>query len=321
MSSPIRLGTRGSKLAMAQSAMVARSIEQALNRPVELVEITTLGDTSNAVLTQIGGTGVFASALRQSLKDGEIDCAVHSLKDLPTAPEPGLVLAAIPPREDPRDALVARDGLRLAQLPEGATIGTGSPRRVSQIHALGLGYQTCDIRGNVDSRVSMVTSGALDAVVLAAAGLRRVGLDSHITEMIDPLQVVPAPGQGALAVECRESDTDFARQLVAIDDVDTRAAVTAERSFLARLEAGCTAPVGALADVVEGDSGLEIYLRAAVTATDGGDQIRQSITGALEDAAELGRRLALMMLDDGAASLMTTTPLIDTMPGMTKETQ
>jgi hydroxymethylbilane synthase len=247
---------------------------------------------------------VFVTALREALLRREIDVAVHSLKDLPTAPEPGLRLAAVPAREDPRDAVVARDGLTLAELPPGARVGTGSPRRAAQINALGLGVVVEPVRGNVDTRIAKVAAGELDAVVLARAGLARLGRLDAATEILDPLQVLPAPGQGALACECR-TDAPDVEELVhdTLDDPTSRIAVTAERCLLNALEAGCTAPVGALAEVALGDDGDELWLRAVVAHPTGAPLIRMSATGAPEDAAGVGRRLAAEMLSDGAAEL------------------
>lgn len=299
----LRLGTRGSALALVQSGQVADDL-RALGHQVELVTITTQGDTSTAAITQLGGTGVFVNALRDALLAKEIDLAVHSYKDLPTAPADGLVIAAVPRRQDPRDALVARDGLTLGELPAGSRVGTGSPRRTAQLRALGLDLDVVPVRGNVDTRLRLVTDGALDAVVLARAGLLRLGRADAITETLDPLQVLPAPAQGALAVECR--DEDLAAVLAALDDPDSRTAVTAERSLLAALEAGCSAPVGALAEIAEGDDGLEVFLRGVVAALDGSDAVRLSATGAAHDAAGVGTRLAAELLDLGAASLMPT---------------
>ncbi len=202
----LRLGTRASALATTQSMLVADLVRDHLGREVDLVEITTEGDASAAPLAQIGGTGVFVSALRDALLDGRIDLAVHSLKDLPTGPCDGIALAAVPLREDPRDVVVARDGLTLGELPPGSRIGTGSPRRASQLHALGLGLDVAGIRGNVDTRIGKVRSGEYDAVVLARAGLARLDRLEEATEVLDPLQMLPAPGQGALAVECRSDD-------------------------------------------------------------------------------------------------------------------
>jgi hydroxymethylbilane synthase len=300
----LRLGTRGSALALAQSGHVAEAVSARLGRRVELVRVQTEGDVNAAAIAQIGGTGVFVTALRDALLAGTVDLAVHSYKDLPTAPADALVVAAVPLREDPRDALVARDGLTLGELGPGARIGTGSPRRTGQLLGLGLGFDVVPIRGNVDTRIGKVRSGELDAVVLARAGLARLGRLDEATEVIDPLTVLPAPAQGALAIECRADDPSLAAHLGGLDDEDTRTAVVAERALLAALEAGCTAPVGALAQVAEGDDGLEIYLRGLVAAVDGTDAVRLSATGPTSEAAEVGRRLAAELLDLGAAELM-----------------
>lgn len=319
-SRPLRLGTRRSKLAMAQSGQIADQVARLTGREVELVEITTYGDTSREALAQIGGTGVFVNALRDALLAGEIDFAVHSLKDLPTAEPEGLVLAATPVREDPRDVLVARSGLTFAQLaalPDRvARVGTGSPRRMAQLNAwaraLGRRIETVPIRGNIDTRVGYVASGELDAVVLAAAGLNRIGRGDAVTEFLDADDVLPAPGQGALAVECAVGSTALAARLAELDDPVTRAAVTAERSLLAALEAGCSAPVGALAEpLATGDDEsvvTELRLRGVVGTTDGSELVQMSATGTLpasrDDAAALGRHLAAEMLAKGAAGLM-----------------
>ncbi len=301
----LRLGTRASALATTQSGHVADLIRDRLGREVELVEIATEGDQSSAPLATIGGTGVFVSALRDALLAGRVDVAVHSLKDLPTAPADGIALAAVPLREDPRDVVIARDGLTLGELPVGSRLGTGSPRRVSQLAALGLGLDLRGIRGNVDTRIRKVREGEVDAVVLARAGLARLGRLDEVTEVLDPLQMLPAPGQGALAVECRSDDADLVAELAQLDDDATRAAVTAERAVLSTLEAGCSAPLGALAEVVEGEDGVELWLRAVALSEDGGLSIRMSATGPVADAAALGTRLASEMLDEGAADLMT----------------
>jgi hydroxymethylbilane synthase len=310
---PLRLGTRRSKLAMAQSGMIADAVREVTGRAVELVEITTYGDISREHLAQIGGTGVFVAALREALLSGEVDFAVHSLKDLPTTQPEGLVLAAVPEREDPRDALVARDGLTFEQLPPGARIGTGSPRRMAQLNAYarshGLEIETVSIRGNVDTRIGFVRSGELDAVVLAAAGLSRLGRTDEVTGFLPVDTVLPAPGQGALAIECAESSVDLAAALAELDDPYTRVAVTAERALLNALEAGCSAPVGALADLLaDGQVVNELRLRGVVGSTDGTSLVQLSITGPVptshDDAAALGRELAAEMLAKGAAGLM-----------------
>ncbi len=301
---PIRLGTRRSHLAMTQSTWVAEQL-RAHGHAVEIVEITTEGDVNRASLAQMGGTGVFAAAIRRALLEDEVDMAVHSLKDLPVAPEPGLVIAGIPVREDPRDALVARDGLTLGELPAGAVVGTGSPRRAAQLQALGLGFEIRDIRGNIDTRMGYVTSGELDGVILARAGLARVERTDAISETIDPLQMLPAPGQGALGLECREGDARVIAALAELDDADTRAAVTAERAVLGALEAGCAAPVGALAEIVEEpDGSLEISLRAFVGAPDGSFELRRSDVGSYDDPVAVGEALARTLLDDGAGAVI-----------------
>lgn len=306
MTRTLRIGTRGSALALAQTGTVAEALKAA-GAQVEIVVIKTPGDLSDAPIAQIG-IGVFTSALRDALANGEIDVAVHSYKDLPTAPDPRLVLAAVPQREDPRDALVARDGLTLGELLPGSTVGTGSPRRAAQLEALGLGLNIVPLRGNVDTRIGKVRSGELDAVVLARAGIARLGRADEITETLEPIQMLPAPAQGALAVECRVDDVD-AEHLIqsTLDDSASRAAVTAERAMLAALEAGCSAPVGALADVVEDldDDGKVVYRLSlrGVAATPENDLLRASATGDLTEAEGLGRALAAELLDLGAAVL------------------
>ncbi len=296
----LRIGTRASALARRQTDLVA----DALGVPVTIVAIVTDGDRSSAALTQIGGTGVFVSALRTALLANEIDVAVHSYKDLPTAPAEGVVIAAVPVRADARDALVARDGLTLGELPPRSRVGTGSPRRAAQLNALGLGIEIVAVRGNVDTRLRRVHDGELDAVVLAYAGLRRLGREAEVTEILDPIQVLPAAAQGALALECRAGDAAAIEALAPLDDADTRAAVAAERALLTALEAGCSAPVGALAEIAQGETGLEVFLRGSVTALDGSDAVRLSATGPTNDADGVGRRLAADLLADGADHLM-----------------
>lgn len=303
---PIRLGTRRSALALAQSRGVADGITAASGRAVELVEITTYGDRSPEALTTIGGSGVFVGALRDALLAGDIDVAVHSYKDLPTTPADGLVVAAVPEREDARDALVARNNWTLAELAPGTRVGTGSPRRTAQLRALGYGLDVEPIRGNVDTRLRKVAHGEIDAVVLAYAGLTRLGRRGEATEILDPVQMLPAPAQGALAVECRAEDPVTIDLLSDLDDTPSRAAVTAERALLAALEAGCSAPIGALAEIAEGDDegAPEIYLRGVVVSLDGATSVRLSMTGSLVDAEGIGRRLAADLLAEGASDVM-----------------
>jgi hydroxymethylbilane synthase len=301
----IRIGTRGSLLAMTQAGHVADMVRERLGREVELVEITTDGDRSQAAGTPVTSatpTGIYVSALRDALLAGEVDIAVHSLKDLPTYPHPGVVLAAIPEREDPRDVVVARDGLTIGELPAGARVGTGSPRRAAQLRALGLGLDVVGVRGNVDTRIGKVRSGEYDAVVLARAGLSRIGRLDEVTETLDPLQVLPAPGQGALGIECRAGD-ELADALGALDDARTRAAVEAERAVLATLEGGCAAPIGTLAEIVEGEDGDELWVRAVALSPDGAVAVRRSASGEPSDAVGVGTQLAKEMLAEGAGAL------------------
>ena len=314
----LKLGSRRSPMAIAQSGEVARLITERTGRRVEIAGVTTLGDVSRKQLTQIGDTGVFVSALRESLLRQEIDFAIHSLKDLPTGAAPRIVLAAIPSRDDPRDALVGRDGAKLADLPTGARIGTGSPRRAAQLAML-RGDITCvPIRGNADTRLAKVRDGQLDAVVLAYAGLARIGRVDLVSEIFEPDDMVPAPGQGALAVECRAEDGGLTELLAMIDHPASRAAVTAERSLLAALEAGCSAPVGAYAGFRQASPdrlqlhGVVIGVAAAtrqpvgpgVTAGSGAMVVRERGEADAADAARLGRELAARMLAAGAADLI-----------------
>jgi hydroxymethylbilane synthase len=308
MRHPVRIGTRGSKLALAQAETVAAALRRH-GADVALVVITTHGDqVTDRPITEIG-IGVFTSALRDALASGQVDIAVHSHKDLPTAPDLRLTLAAVPRREDPRDALCARDGLTLGELPPRSTIGTGAPRRVAQLAALGRGYTTVPIRGNVDTRLQKVADGEIDAVVLARAGLARLGRLDAITEVLSPLQMLPAPAQGALAVECRADDMDVEHLLhSAADDPAARATATAERALLATLEAGCSAPIGALAEVVEDldDDGavVERLSLRGMAGTLAGDLLRASGVADMEQAEQLGRAVAAELLDLGAASLV-----------------
>ncbi|RZK82701.1 MAG: hydroxymethylbilane synthase, partial [Rhodococcus sp. (in: high G+C Gram-positive bacteria)] len=286
----LRIGTRGSELATTQAGTVRDALISA-GHDAELVIIKTKGDQSMESVEKIG-VGVFTAELREALADGRVDVAVHSYKDLPTAPDQRFTIAAIPPREDPRDALVARDGLVLGELPAGSKVGTSAPRRTSQLRALGLGLDIRPLRGNLQRRLGKVESGELDAVVLARAGLARIGRLDLITESIEPVQMLPAPAQGALAVECLSANTALVAILSELDDPNSRAAVTAERALLAELEAGCTAPVGAIAEVVESldDDGRifdELSVRGCAAAIDGSDVIRTGAVGSPENAEEL----------------------------------
>ncbi|HEY2126071.1 MAG TPA: hydroxymethylbilane synthase [Streptosporangiaceae bacterium] len=296
---PLRLGTRKSPMAMAQAGQVARLITERTGAAVELVGLTTFGDVTRADLAQIGGTGVFVSALRETLLAGGIDLAVHSLKDLPVGPVPGLVLAAVPTRDDARDALIGRDGAKFADLPSGARIGTGSPRRAAQLRLLRPDVQPVPVRGNAGTRLGKVTSGELDAVLLACAGLARIGRMDAVTQVFEPEEMLPAPGQGALAVECRDGDTRLAELLSSVDDPVSRAAVTAERAVLAALRAGCSAPVGAYA------AGTKLlHVTAVIAAVDGESAVRASASAPASEAARLGGDVAAELLRQGAARFL-----------------
>ncbi len=295
----LRIGTRGSALALAQTGAVAEALRARTGVDTELVIITTDGDRSNEPLSRAGGVGLFTGALRDALLDGRCDVVVHSLKDLPTAPHPDLVVAAIPKRADARDALCARDGLTLDTLSEGARVGTGSPRRVAQLRSRRGDLEVVDIRGNVDTRLGFVAKGELDAVVLAAAGLDRLGRAEVVTELLDLDAWPTAPGQGALAIEVRRGDERLVR---ALDHASTRAAVEAERYVLAALEAGCSAPVGAHALI---DSDL-LLLSARIYSADGATVLTASHGAAWPDRdapLEIGRRAADELLAAGAADL------------------
>ena len=297
--SVLRLGTRKSPRAMIQSGHVAELITQRTGADVELVGLTSFGDITRVHLPDIGGTGVFVSALRESLLSGDIDLAVHSLKDLPTAAMPGITLAAVPARDDPRDALVARDGAKLADLPPGAVIGTGSPRRAAQLLLLRPDVRPVPVRGNAGTRLGKVVSGEVDAVVLAYAGLARIGELDRVSQVFEPDDMLPAPGQGALAVECQAGAVDLAELLAQVDDPASRAAVTAERAVLAELQAGCSAPVGACAT----GTGV-LHLTAVVVAEDGGHAVRAGQSGAAADAERLGRDVAAELLRQGAGTIV-----------------
>lgn len=328
----LRLGTRGSALALAQSRTTATAISERLGRDVELVTIVTAGDRSSAPVPRLG-VGVFVSALREALTAKEIDVAVHSYKDLPTAPADGLVIAAVPERVDPRDALVTRAGATLAELPEGARIGTGSPRRAAQLRALGRGLVPVELRGNLDTRLRRLADGDFDAIVVARAGLLRLGREDSVTEILDPLLMLPAPAQGALAIECREDDLELRELLGGLADPATRAAVAAERSLLAALEAGCSAPVAALGEYAPGarraeyaglagyaategarldggEPGPQFHLRGGVFSPDGRVVIRRTITAPTTDktllavAERAGRELAADLLAEGAGTVL-----------------
>ncbi|QEW04464.1 hydroxymethylbilane synthase [Microbacterium lushaniae] len=277
----LRLGTRRSALALAQSQQVADALAAASGQAVELVPIVSEGDVSRASLSQLGGRGVFATTLREALLAGRCDLLVHSLKDLPTAQPPQLVIAATPAREDARDVVITRDGTPLGDLAEGAVVGTGSPRRIAQVRRRNPRVSVQDLRGNVDSRLARVRDGELDAVILAAAGLSRLGgdLGGLHAEPLGLADWPTAPGQGALAVETTaDADAALLAALSSLDDAATRTAVTAERAVLAGLDAGCSAPVGTHAEVTDGD----LRVRAIVYALDGARRVGLDRTVRLE---------------------------------------
>jgi len=295
----LRLGTRKSPMAMVQAGHVARLITEATGREVELIGITTFGDVSGAQIAQIGGTGVFVSGLRARLLDGDIDLAVHSLKDLPAVQPAGIELAAVPARDDPRDALAARDGAKLADLPRGARVGTGSPRRAAQLLMMRPDLRPVPVRGNSGTRLAKITSGEVDAVVLAYAGLARIGRLDAVSQVFELDEMLPAPGQGALAVECRSGRPDLVALLASVDDAASRAATTAERSLLATLQAGCSAPVGGYAA-----GAGELRLRAVIVAADGETALRASAGGPAGEAERLGREVAEELIRRGGRRYM-----------------
>ena len=308
---PLRLGTRGSPLALAQAGWIARQLLEQCGQPAVLVTATTPGDESTAPIERLGTTGVFTTTLREALLHGAVDLVVHSGKDLPTSPVPGLRVAAFPAREDPRDALVWPDGASLEALPPGARIGTGSPRRAVLLRAIGPHLEIVPMRGNVDTRLRKLADGKVDALVLSMAGLSRLGLLNAAVTPLDPSLFMPAPAQGVLAVECRTDDARTAAQLRALDHAPTRVAAITERGFLAALGAGCSTPVGALAEVpaVTG-ADAAVRLSGLIAASDGSSVVRAQMTSAV-DGEELGRRLAQMLLEHGGAAMLGRTPSAD----------
>ena len=294
----LRIGTRGSALALWQSRHIAARL--ALLVPdvaIEVVEIVSTGDrVTDLPLSHVEGTGFFTASIEQALLDRQVDVAVHSCKDLPVAPTPDLVLSAIPARGPIEDALVARDGLTLATLPPGARVGTCSLRRTAQVRARRPDLLCVPLRGNVPTRVARVVNGELDAIVLALAGLERLGLAGHICEVFDAADVLPAPAQGALAVQCRAADVQLDALLSRLDDAETRRAVTAERHLLHVLGGGCSVPVGARA-VVHRD---RITLAAAVFDVTDGRSLRAVSVGPTPET--VGDAVARSLLDLGAGA-------------------
>ena len=291
------IGSRGSKLALWQARWIEARLREA-GRETRIEIIKTTGDTiSDVALAQVGSKGIFTKEIEEALLDGAIDLAVHSLKDLPTELPAGLALAAVPEREDPRDALV---GFRLADLPRGARVGTSSLRRSAQLRGLRPDLDIRDIRGNVDTRLRKLDAGDFDGTLLACAGLRRLGLDHRITEALEPSVMAPAVGQGALAIETRAGDRETIEAVARLEHAETRSAVEAERALLEALGGGCQVPLGAHARVIDGD----IHLMAAVVAPDGSKVIRAEQSGPAADPIALGRRTAETLLEGGAAELI-----------------
>lgn len=303
--SAIRIATRRSPLALAQAGAYASELSRIAGRPVELIEVTTTGDVTTGSLAKFGGLGVFVGAVRQAVLDGRADLGVHSLKDVPTMTNSDLTTFAYPTRADARDVLCSAEGFDLSQLPKGSRIGTGSLRRRAQLLAVRPDLTVVDVRGNVDTRLGLVASGELDAVVLAAAGLIRLDRVKAVSHFLPVDVMLPAPGQGSLAVEglidLEMRDPDLHKAVVSTDNRATRFAVIGERAVLNELEAGCSAPVGAFAEVA---GGSDLQLRAVVAQADGSQQIRMNISGPVANADALGRELAGRMRRAGAAGLM-----------------
>ncbi len=295
--SPLRLGSRSSPLARAQAEWVASRLAV---RPA-LVWVKSRGDQDRTTeLNQFGGQGVFTAELHRALFDDRVDAAVHSLKDLPAGEEEGITLCCVPVREDQRDVLVARDGLTLDALPAGARIGTGSPRRAGQVLRYRPDLEVAPLRGNVETRLKKLDEGLFDATLLALAGLRRLGLEDVVTEILSPDVCLPAAGQGAIGITIRRGDARAAQILSPLGDVRAAACASAERAALHALGAGCHAPVGAMATVEDG----RVHLRLRVLSLDGKQAVAGEDDGVLAEADALGRRLAARLLDRGAGPLV-----------------
>jgi len=295
----LRLGTRGSALARWQANWVAAQLERA-GVSVELVLVTTQGDVTKGSLGSIGGQGLFTKEIQRALLDHRIDLAVHSLKDLPTEVVPGLMLGAVPVRESNRDALIARSVEALEALPAGSRVGTGSNRRRAQLLHLRPDLEPVDIRGNVDTRLRRLDEGRYDAILLAEAGLKRLGRADRIAQVLPRQQMVPAVGQGALGLEVRADDAGTTERIRALDDRNTHASVVAERALLAALRAGCLAPVGAWARVQAGT----LTLDAVVLSADGKQRLVATASGAADTPVAIGQEAARTLLDQGAADLI-----------------
>ncbi len=299
MASALRLGTRASALARWQAEWVAARLKER-GTAVELVPITTQGDVKTGPLGQIGGQGLFTKEIQRALLDGKIDVAVHSCKDLPTAEAPGLVIAAVPERESTSDVLVSGKADRIESLPPTARVGTGSLRRKAQLLHLRSDLIVEDIRGNVETRLRKLEEGQFDAIVLAEAGLKRLGIGEQLAHGIPRQKMLPAVGQGALAIETRADDKQTQSLLAPLDHRDSHAAIVAERALLAELRAGCLAPVGAWARVEKG----RLVLNAVVLSADGKRRLVASGSDAVEHAMDLGRQVAGELIRQGAVELI-----------------
>jgi len=306
----IRIGTRASKLAMWQANWTAGALRE-LGEEVEIIQITTKGDVVTGPLHQSGGDGLFTKRIQEALLNKEVDLAVHSLKDLPTVPTDNLTLAAVPKRQDVRDALVSVHYDSVDGLPEGATVGTGSLRRQAQLLNHRPDLKIKDLRGNVDTRLQKLDDGNYDAIILASAGLRRLGLDGRIKEAVSVETLLPAVGQGALGLECRGDDEATLQVVARLNHLETFCCVLAERAFLNETYAGCTAPVGGYAIIDDG----ELKLRATILSSDGKTKVEEKASlhllpaesldnSTLKQIEALGRGLARKMIENGAGRLL-----------------
>jgi len=298
----LTIGTRGSALAVAQAELVAaRLVAEHPGLTVELVRVTTAGDKDlDRPLHQVGGKGVFTRELDEALLEGKIDCAVHSLKDVPTELPEGVALAAFGHRATPFDVLITRSEEILDELPDGAKIGTSSLRRKAQLLLYRPDLDVVDLRGNVNTRLARLEAGAVDGIVLAAAGLERLGMQDRVTEILTQDVMIPAAGQGILAIAAREDDVRVAKLVAAFDDANARAAGTCERGFLAALGGGCQAPAGALAETI----GKEIVITGIIVSPDGIDVYKGDHQGRIASAAAVGKRLAIDLLDQGGEKVV-----------------
>jgi hydroxymethylbilane synthase len=298
---PLRIGTRGSLLAKWQADFVRKQLFAATGAEAEIVIIKTTGDRmQQAPLTQIGGKGVFIKELEDALLEETVDLAVHSVKDIPTETPSRLCFPAVCRRDDVRDCVVSTNGATLSNLRKGARVGTSSLRRQAQVRHIWPDLDVRELRGNVDTRLRKVESGEYDAIILAKAGLDRLGWSQRITETLDPEVFMPAVGQGAIAVQARVNDAEAADALAKLDDAETRSAIICERALLAKLQGGCQVPVGAWARFERG----ELVLEACVCSVDGVQYVKQRATAAPDQAAELGEHMAQLLIDAGARNIL-----------------